>query len=217
MPGRLVDNSWIMDPASQSCGCPDLFVRRLAPNLVVRFVTTCEAWEQVPRPGNHREVGGAMPAAEAGAPAPPPLPPSRLRRASAAAAWSLVGFLAGAVFWHFVGFWSFLGAIVLKGPEHAARGERPSPTEVARSARRVSDAEVPASPAIGAGTGESCVELAINRALGTTSRRACPAQWISGDLVETAYGKDDREVPEAVEPVAGDAWSATISTGSIKP
>lgn len=31
--------------------------------------------------------------------------------------WALCGFLIGAVFWHAVGFWSFLTTVVLNGPE----------------------------------------------------------------------------------------------------
>lgn len=37
--------------------------------------------------------------------------PSRM----ATVAWGLAGFIIGAVFWHFIGFWSFVNDIVLKG------------------------------------------------------------------------------------------------------
>lgn len=31
--------------------------------------------------------------------------------------WALAGFIIGAVFWHFVGFWTFVSTVVLKGAD----------------------------------------------------------------------------------------------------
>jgi hypothetical protein len=49
-----------------------------------------------------------------------------VRGRSAALAWGGLGFLVGAVFWHFVGFWSFISEVVFKGRHDA------EPTAVVR-------------------------------------------------------------------------------------
>ena len=46
-----------------------------------------------------------------------PSSPARKRRRISAAVWSgIAGFVLGAVFWHLVGFWSFVSHVVFKGP-----------------------------------------------------------------------------------------------------
>ena len=49
--------------------------------------------------------------------------------------WSVIGFVGGAVFWHFIGFWGFVSEVVLAGNSpmaveqvafHAAVREAPS-------------------------------------------------------------------------------------------
>lgn len=69
-------------------------------------------------------------------------------------AWGLGGFLIGAIFWHFVGFWGFLGATVLNRPEAPV-------TVVARPA------QVPAGVS-------NCTVLALNRSTGRTYSIPCP-------------------------------------------
>jgi hypothetical protein len=41
--------------------------------------------------------------------------------------WAGLGFAAGAVFWHFVGFWSFMSHIMFSSPETARRTASPAP------------------------------------------------------------------------------------------
>lgn len=70
--------------------------------------------------------------------------PSRL----AVAAWGLLGFLVGAVFWHFIGFWGFVSDVVLRG----------HPDDV----RVVSQ------------TGRDCIEMMLDRETGHVKGIACP-------------------------------------------
>lgn len=81
-------------------------------------------------------------------------------------AWAGVGFLVGAIFWHFIGFWGFVSDIVLNG-----RG--------AVDERYVEQ------------TGEDCVSLVLDRELQAVGAAACPqdapllnegAQAVRGDF-----------------------------------
>ncbi len=71
-------------------------------------------------------------------------PPSRL----AVAAWGALGFVVGAVFWHFIGFWGFVSDVVLRG--------HPDDTRVI------------------AQTGRDCTELMLDRETGLVKSIACP-------------------------------------------
>lgn len=68
-------------------------------------------------------------------------------------AWGFGGFLIGAIFWHFIGFWGFLNEAVLKSPE----------ARVSVVARVVPPAKLP-----------NCTTLALNRATGRTMSVPCP-------------------------------------------
>lgn len=63
-------------------------------------------------------------------------------------AWGGLGFLIGAAFWHFIGFWSFVSDIVLKGHPEDAR--------------------------VIAQTGRDCTELVLDRNTGVVKSLACP-------------------------------------------
>ena len=73
-----------------------------------------------------------------------PLPPRR----TTTIAWGALGFVVGAVFWHFIGFWSFVSDVVLKGHPEDAR--------------------------VVAQAGQDCLELALDRATGRVASIPCP-------------------------------------------
>jgi len=153
-----------------------------------------------------------------------------LRQGWSAAVWAISGFFAGAVFWHFVGFWSFLGSIVLTGPDPSRRVDtsmRPVPSiktasePIAPSLQAPPNPEVPAQGANssddkpGPVVPEQCAEIALDRAAVAVSRRTCPVRWIENALPEAAAGKQDSAAaaPEVPAPSASD-WSVmTIETG----
>lgn len=75
--------------------------------------------------------------------------------------WAVIGFLIGATFWHFVGFWSFVSDVVLA--EH-------SPHRAQETSRPLASVSVEdAALALGA----SCTALALNRRTGHTSAAGC--------------------------------------------
>lgn len=71
------------------------------------------------------------------------------RSAFGALAWGLLGFLIGAVFWHFIGFWSFVSEVVFVG--NAVRDER-----------------------LVEQSGPLCAQFVLDRSTGTISGEACP-------------------------------------------
>ena len=54
----------------------------------------------------------------------------RLRVSGQQIRWGAFGFVAGAVFWHFVGFWSFMAHIMFSTPETARTAQTPAATSV---------------------------------------------------------------------------------------
>lgn len=69
----------------------------------------------------------------------------------ARASWGMAGFLIGAAFWHFIGFWNFVSEVVFVG--HSVRAER-----------LVDQA------------GALCVQLALDRETGVVSDQRCPVE-----------------------------------------
>lgn len=97
--------------------------------------------------------------------------------------WSVIGFVGGAVFWHFVGFWSFVSEVVLAGgPERSA-----APPVAMTMSMRVADA----SPSGVSSSAAACTVLVLDRRTGATSARACDGVHVAlpGDAVE---GREDR-------------------------
>jgi hypothetical protein len=87
----------------------------------------------------------------------------RLLGLGAPIAWGLGGFLIGAIFWHLIGFWSFLSAVVLKGPDTTMSVViRQQPVIVARQ-QAVRPATLP-----------NCTVLVLDRSTGLTSGVPCP-------------------------------------------
>lgn len=100
--------------------------------------------------------------------------------------WSVLGFVGGAVFWHFVGFWGFLSEVVLDGGpigimERAAIEAPALPQAQPRQRRvQVADASAPA-----------CTLLSLDRKTGLTSARPCDADHppLPADV---SQGREDR-------------------------
>jgi hypothetical protein len=100
--------------------------------------------------------------------------------------WSVAGFVVGAVFWHFIGFWSFVADVVLAGGPAAgndqARRALQPPEWV-----RLADAEAVSGTTAGA----ACTSLVLDRRTGTTSALACGANGASLPM-DVADGREDR-------------------------
>lgn len=136
----------------------------------------------------HDAAAGAAPAADVVtvSPAAAGLAAHRSGRGGGIVASAALGFLVGAVFWHFVGFWGFVREVLLKGPV-------PEASRVAQ-------------------TGPQCTALVLDRSSGHVRIDTCPsdAPW----LTETPGGGRG-DLLTAVRPLAAKRWSVTVQAGSV--
>jgi hypothetical protein len=116
-----------------------------------------------PAPSGARSVGATVAdSPEGGAPA------KSSRRNTLA--WGVLGFLMGAVFWHVVGFWDFLGGVVYKRQQDATVIERVLTMTFAEAEedRPLAERERQARMAA-----QNCTTLVLDRVSGTTVSRPC--------------------------------------------
>jgi hypothetical protein len=113
--------------------------------------------------------------------APPPLPGTRHRghavprvkpraapglRNGSAVLPACLGFAAGAIFWHLVGFWQFIGEVVLDRPDEL-RAELAAMGTLPRAA---------APPIVtGSIADGNCVRLTLDRTIGAVATEPCRA------------------------------------------
>lgn len=106
----------------------------------------------------------------------------RMALGGSVVASALIGFVVGAVFWHFIGFWGFVRDVVLRGPDQ----------EVRQSAQ----------------TGIHCTSVILDRETGRLSASTCPsdAPWMqeSGPLLTKT---DSAALPRLHPPKR---WSVTV-------
>jgi hypothetical protein len=106
--------------------------------------------------------------------------------------WSVIGFVVGAVFWHFIGFWGFMAEVVLAGGpptsiERAAWSAPRTGIAGAQSATPTSEAHV------------SCTTLALDRRSGTTSARPC-SHLRTPLRADDFQGREDRVAAVRADP-----------------
>jgi len=132
--------------------------------------------------------------------------PSKSRRSlRTAAAWSVLGFIAGAMFWHIVGFWSFVSDIVLD----------PAPSAGATTSHTGAPTVMPPGPAqislptIFLVDPANCTALALERTTNRTVVQSCPAEGLALRL-EPPGGREDLAIVnvQAIQP-AGDRGNGT--------
>lgn len=121
--------------------------------------------------------------------------------------WSVIGFLLGAVFWHFVGFWSFVSEVVLAG--HSAEQPRPAASQfVTTSETSAGSHDVPLAVA--------CTALVLDRRTGATSAGGCARDFAPA----AGYAAKQREDRASVAEGNG-AWAApgtpARAVGSRRP
>lgn len=118
--------------------------------------------------------------------------------------WLLIGFFSGIVFWHLVGFWSFVNTVVFKD-------ERPAASEIAVADE---DKKYPATvlggiPPADAASTIGCTTLRLDRITSRTTTTHCsplvewPAMASSKDAPAETPGPN-----KIVPSVAG--WAATV-------
>lgn len=141
----------------------------------------------------------------------------RKRRDFTPAIWGGLGFVAGVLVWHAVGFWSFVSDAVLNANDPRAHGLEafvpglPAPAQKAMS-RIPESAVIPAPAAFKnatAGTQFACVALTLDRSAGITNAKACTRS--AGELRDAGFNRrSDRLVlrPRLQDPVA---WTGTTA------
>lgn len=105
----------------------------------------------------------------------------RLSSRATPIAWGFCGFLIGAIFWHLIGVWGFLGAVVLKEPAMSVVA-RQQPVMVARQ-RAVEPAALP-----------NCTVLVLDRSTGQTTSVSCPEHLPVFE--EARHGRQDLALAE---------------------
>mgnify|MGYP001210713177 CR=1 FL=1 len=157
--------------------------------------------------------------AERREPAPGPAPPATVReptpQAAPAAApgrsarpawWAVGGFLAGIVFWHLVGFWSFVSEIVFNQDEAASRfaaieplvlppPSQPRQAAAARGAATPAGGDAGSAPAA---LSANCSALILDRNTGAV--RLGPCRPSAQRLVDAGLrGRQDLAVADLIE------------------
>ena len=102
-------------------------------------------------------------------PASMALAPERTSRWSTVA-WGLLGFFCGALFWHVVGFWDFLGGIVYKRQQESTVIERVLTMHFAEAEEDRPLAERERQARVAA---QNCTTLVMDRLAGATVARPC--------------------------------------------
>lgn len=179
-----------------------------------------------------RVVHAALPSGRQTTPPVPGTGRPRREGFGAALLWGGSGFLIGAVFWHFIGFWDFMSAVVLGDQEAKRRAQEGGGSWAVRIF-------VPHSPARGASAKKgpavaaTCTSVALDRPSGHTVAKPCPpilptapaAIAAKSDrlpsIADLPLAPADRADADAVrqaatDPVAKNAAPSRIETMSVK-
>lgn len=92
------------------------------------------------------------------------------RPARGAALWATIGFVSGAVFWHAIGFWSFMSELVLNS--------KPA-TTVQDLSLVGADFETGSLPDVYHVNPQHCISLVLNREANYTAAQPCPREGIA--------------------------------------
>ena len=111
------------------------------------------------------------------------LPRTRRRGAGSAIGYGLLGFILGAVFWHFVGFWDFVGQLMFRGGTEIVQG--PPPIKLKDRVSGVSAIAVVA-------TAEACTTLQLDRTTGETAAVPCEGEPLPLRSIKAARREDLR-------------------------
>jgi hypothetical protein len=103
-------------------------------------------------------------------------------------AYGLLGFILGAVFWHFVGFWDFLGQLLFKGGSTTVEFAQAPPAIKLKD--RV--ALTATAPFVLAASAEACTNLRLDRTTGETIAGHCEGMALPLRSLKAAKREDLR-------------------------
>jgi hypothetical protein len=132
--------------------------------------------------------------------------PSARRRSGVA--FGGFGFLLGIVFWHFVGFWDFVGGVLLNRAGSMAQVD----DRVPKQATRFVDVPQVAGEKIELVqiNPEPCTALVLNRATGTMTVAPCPEAAMPVRSSRTSGREDASLMPVRRNVSTGLTWSTTV-------
>lgn len=196
---------WIISRRPFPCHRYLLPRRGESPSCGARSITSQTMPRQQEQPIRHSSIGEPWfaPARPAPKRVAPPAPANRLGDWPSALIWGGGGFVVGAVFWHLIGFWSFVSAVVLGDTDHrrtTAEAQKGWTTHVIGppSPARTTNRRTAATP---------CTALAIDRTGGATASRSCPTG--PSPAASPSSAKTDR----LASPVETDAAEAAALSG----
>jgi hypothetical protein len=96
--------------------------------------------------------------------------PAKRRPVVSALSYGILGFVLGAIFWHFVGFWDFVGQVMFKGRAAGTEiTQAPPPIKLKDKVSGASSLAIVPEP-------ETCISLELDRQTATTSAGPCAAE-----------------------------------------
>ena len=145
------------------------------------------------------------------------------RRAYSPLASALIGFVAGSVFWHFVGFWDFMSRIVFHQPRaELERSVRHGGTATPKLQERLSVGGRSASDETTSAAAPNCVTLVRDPETGVTADGPCPPDSVPqrsasairrGDLARLPKGEAG---PSPADGPRVGGWS-TVTNSAPRP
>lgn len=147
---------------------------------------------------------------------PRPAASRRFGGVAHALVFSIAGFVLGAIFWHFVGFWSFVSHMVLKGPEEQIAAQRETTARVQRTVKeagRLKDspqakAFVPLVPSVRtAPEVAECAALSLDRKTGRVDQ--VPCYQLAHELPQLASARAD-QLPLPPASAMTSSWSVQV-------
>lgn len=135
--------------------------------------------------------------------------PSRTHSVGTALLWGGAGFIVGAVFWHLIGFWDFMTAVILGHPE--SRRQDAASTWSTQVIAQPIPGRTPRRPA----AVSSCSTITMDRVNGAATAKPCPA--IVPTAPATVAEKADRLQPSVVLPQQLDAAESSAAAASQAP
>ena len=124
------------------------------------------------------------------------------RRQYSPAVGLLLGFVAGSVFWHFVGFWDFVGRIVFHKPKAPIAGPHKSGLVEPKVYDQLPSAAAAAGTdgvtALGGAVAiDNCITIVRDPATGQSQSQACPAESVPMRIGTSLRRGDFARLPDA--------------------
>ena len=121
-----------------------------------------------------------------------------------ALAWCALGFASGIVFWHFVGFWSFVSEVVFKADPATSIAARVRDSAPSNDRRKLQTTVYGGIPATGSSNVSACTLLRLDRSTSRTTALSCDESPlpVAGTPPPRRWSQAPAAAPAAPAPVA---------------